>query len=321
MAEERGNLKNFDRMDPSESTRSALEKGDNERSNEALGDSRDLSMAEARSDDDVPQEAEQIKSQIEETRNQMGETIDAIQDRLSFTNLSEQVSEHVNNAVESAKEAVYDATIGKAASFMKNIGNEISRSSIVNTAAKNPFPFILIGLGAGLLAYQSYSGSGRKSSDRRRLASMGGESYREELESREGVNSKVAALTGTVSDAAGTAYDKVSTAVGGAYTSAGDVVGKAYGKVGDLTATATDKYDYYIEENPLAVGAVALALGAAVGFAIPASTFESRVMGPAREQLMGKAQDTASELIDKTKNAVLEAGQTISEQITSKTDH
>lgn len=330
MAEERSNVENFDRIDPSESTRTAIEGEEthNKRS-DALeladsnrSDSDALELADgAGSDVDATAETEQIKSQIEETRNQMGETIDAIQDRLSFSNISEQVSEHVNNAVESAKEAVYDATIGKAATIMKNISSEVSNSSIVKTAARNPFPFILIGLGAGLLAYQTYSGSGRKSDRSRRLASMGGEEYRREHDSSEGVSGKVSAITGTVSDAAGTAYDKVSTAVGGAYSSVGDVAGKAYGKVGDLTAVASDKYDYYIEENPLAVGAVALALGAAVGFAIPASRFESRVMGPAREQLMGKAQDTASDLIDKTKNAVMEAGQTISDQINSKTDH
>ena len=88
----------------------------------------------------------------------MGETIDAIQDRLSFSNISDQVSEHVNNAVETAKEAVYDATIGKAVYFMKNIGNEISGSSMVRTAKDNPLPFILLGLGAGMLVYQGFSG-------------------------------------------------------------------------------------------------------------------------------------------------------------------
>jgi len=324
MAEKRSNVENFDRVDPSESTLEAMDNSDvlDERDRSA-----DLELADGASEDDSSAETEQIKSQIEETRNQLGETIDAIQDRLSFSNISEQVSEHVNNAVESAKSAVYDATIGKAATIMKTISSEVSNSSIVRTAARNPFPFILIGLGAGLLAYQTYSGSGRRVQGRRRLASMGGEDYQRELEARnepgtlDALGNKVSDLTGTVSDAAGSAYDRVSTAVGGAYSSAGDVVGKAYGKVGDLTAVASDKYDYYIEENPLAVGAVALALGAAVGFAIPASSFESRVMGPAREQLMGKAQDTASDLIDKTKNAVLEAGSTISEQITSKTDH
>ena len=57
---------------------------------------------------DPPDETEQIKARIEETRSQMGETIDAIQDRLSFANISEQVSETVSNAIETAKDTAYD---------------------------------------------------------------------------------------------------------------------------------------------------------------------------------------------------------------------
>src|SRR5690349_15072490 len=65
---------------------------------------------------EAPEETDHLKAQIEETRSQMGETIDAIQEKLSFQNISEQVkeqvSEQINSALETAKETVYDATIG-----------------------------------------------------------------------------------------------------------------------------------------------------------------------------------------------------------------
>ncbi|MET0753313.1 MAG: DUF3618 domain-containing protein, partial [Pyrinomonadaceae bacterium] len=122
----------------------------------------DTDMLEASSSDaDKTDEPEQIKAQIEETRAQMGETIDAIQEKLSFSNISEQVSEQINSAVETAKDAVYDATIGKAGTFMKNIGSELSKTGVVQTARDNPFPFLLIGLGVGLLAYNSFGGKRR----------------------------------------------------------------------------------------------------------------------------------------------------------------
>ncbi|MEO7658981.1 MAG: DUF3618 domain-containing protein, partial [Pyrinomonadaceae bacterium] len=108
--------------------------------------------------EDAGEKTNQIKGQIEETRNQMGETIDAIQDKLSFANLSEQVSEHVNHAVETAKDAVYDATIGKAANIMKDLNGELSNTAVIKTIKENPLPFALIGLGAGLFAYQSLAG-------------------------------------------------------------------------------------------------------------------------------------------------------------------
>jgi ElaB/YqjD/DUF883 family membrane-anchored ribosome-binding protein len=268
------------------------------------------------------QETEQIKEQIEETRNQMGETIDAIQEKLSFTNLSEQVSEHVNNAVETAKDAVYGATIGKAANIMKNIGDEITNSSIIRTAKDNPLPFVLIGLGAGLLAYQSYSGN-QGGTRRRQLASgrdtfarIGDGNYKGTHESgREGaVGEKVNGVTSVVSDVAGTAYEKVTSAVDSAVTGVSGAASQAYSKVGDVKVAARGKYDYYLEENPLAVGAVALALGAVVGFAIPETHYEEELLGPARQDLLEKAQNTASDLLDKTKEVVTEAGRTVTEQ-------
>ena len=124
---------------------------------------RDLEMA---TEDDASEETEQIRAQIEETRAGLGETIDAIQERLSFSNISEQVSEQVSSAIESAKDSVYEATIGKVAHFMKNTGKEISHSSLVSTAKENPLPFILIGVGAGLLAYQGF---GRGNTSRRNV--------------------------------------------------------------------------------------------------------------------------------------------------------
>ena len=102
MAEETGGLKSVDKLDPVSTaagagTDQSLEKyaDDDPRAGEGV---LDLTAQEA------PEETEHIKAQIEETRNQMGETIDAIQERLSFANISEQVSETVGNAIESAKD-------------------------------------------------------------------------------------------------------------------------------------------------------------------------------------------------------------------------
>jgi small-conductance mechanosensitive channel len=43
--------------------------------------------------DDVTAETEQLRDQIEETRRGMSETIDAIQEKLSLSNISEQVKD------------------------------------------------------------------------------------------------------------------------------------------------------------------------------------------------------------------------------------
>jgi len=281
-------------------------------------------------------ETEHIKAQIEETRSQMGETIDALQEKLSFSNLSEQVSEHVNNAIETAKNSVYDATVGKAVGFMKNMGDGIGDSRFVRTAKNNPFPLILIGLGAGLLAYNSYSGGGRsrhgyrgrrfsdvdRFSDReraRRDMERGtsfepGQSARESGSVMSSVTGKASELGDKLSTTASSAYESASNAMDSAMTGARDFYDRASSKASEYGSAAYDTYDHYINENPLAVGAAAFALGAVVGLAIPATRYEGELMGETRDELLRKAQDKGSMLLDRTRNLVDEAANKVSKE-------
>lgn len=351
MAEKPGDVNSADKLDPIAVAAGAgsdpfLDK---------YADDYEASAAERRemaeNTGEQPEETEHIKAQIEETRRQMGGTIDQIQEKLSFSNMSEQVSEHVSNAIESAKDTIYEATVGKAVTFMKNTGDGIAKSDIVRTVKNNPFPLLLIGLGAGLLAYQSYSGGNRRSAYRSRGRYLGSGNYGENWERRDNPNQTAMRSTGgqtgydqsysgraydKVSDAASGAYDSVTGAAGNAYntvssaassavqgvtdtarnaySSAGDMAQRAYDTAGEYGSRAYDTYDYYLEENPLAVGAIAAALGAAIGFAIPSSEFEGRMMGEARQNLMQKAQEAAGGLVDQAKHVADEAGQTIKEE-------
>ncbi len=296
-----------------------------------------------------PEETEHLKAQIEETRSQMGETIDAIQEKLSFANISDQVQEHVSNAIETAKDTVYDATIGKAVYFMKNVGSQVTESKMGRTAMDNPFPLLLIGLGAGLLAYNSFSGSSRErrySSERRRnlkahyadsadrVREMG-----QERSTMAAARDTASEMADSVSTAVGSAYDGVSSKVGNVYHAAGDITQRAYNTAGEMTNRAYNaasemthtakekigevgtythqKYDQYMEQNPLAVGAVALAVGAAVGFAIPATRYEGELMGDARDNLLHMAQESANDFVGRAKQVAGEAGRAINEEVRS----
>ena len=312
------------------------------------GKTDDVAAAESKAEmaaDTGNDETEHIKTQIEETRAQMGETIDALQEKLSFSNLSEQVSEHVNNAIETAKNSVYDATIGKAVGIMKNMGDGITDTKLVRTARNNPLPLVLIGLGAGWLAYNSYAGSGSRrrgyrlregttydefgDRDRARRDMERGTSFdldrRHEPSAMSKLSDKASNLTGSVSDAASSAYESASNVASSAYESASntmnsamtgarDMANRAYSKAGEYGTTAMDTYDHYISENPLAVGAVAFAVGAVVGLAIPSTRYEGEMLGEARNDLLKKAQDKGSMLLDKTRHIVDEAANTVSKE-------
>lgn len=327
--------------------------------------------------EDAPEETEQLRAQIEETRSQMGETIDAIQERLSFQNISEQVkesvSEHISSAFETAKDTVYDATIRKAGNFMQSMNksvnqglDEISKSEAVSIMRANPLALSLIGLGVGLLLMNGYKkksyryadgngghqGKGAYASGGAAYSSGGNQpsmlkSAQDKItgtasSAYESVGNVASGAVDTVSGAAGTAYDSVTGAAGTAYnsvtgaatnaygavtgaattaySSVGDYAGKAYEKVGDISTQARDQYDYYIEENPLAVGAVALALGAAVGMALPSTRVESQLMGETKQQLLDKAQATAGDLVDRVKQVANEAQKTITDEVKTQAE-
>ncbi|HEX2268856.1 MAG TPA: DUF3618 domain-containing protein, partial [Pyrinomonadaceae bacterium] len=104
-------------------------------------------------------ETDRIKADIEDTRAELGQTINEIQERLSPEHLMDQV-----------KETVREATIGKVERVMDSVGEKISNvtepamdmmgrageklketgSSVTNIVQRNPIPIALIGLGIGM---------------------------------------------------------------------------------------------------------------------------------------------------------------------------
>jgi ElaB/YqjD/DUF883 family membrane-anchored ribosome-binding protein len=69
----------------------------------------------------------------------------------------------------------------------------------------------------------------------------------------------------------------------------------------------------FADENPLAVGAIAIAAGVGVGLLLPSTRPENRLMGEARDRLMGnargmldEARDAAGQVGDKAREAAQE---------------
>jgi ElaB/YqjD/DUF883 family membrane-anchored ribosome-binding protein len=99
-----------------------------------------------------------------------------------------------------------------------------------------------------------------------------------------------------------------------AVTNARDIANRAYEKAGEYRSVAYESYDHHINENPLAVGAAAFALGAVVGLAIPSTRYEGELLGETRDELLRKAQDKGSMLLDKTRHVVDEAANVVSKE-------
>ncbi len=248
---------------------------------------------------DSEENPEQIRAEIEDTRAVMSQTINEIQERLSPEHLMGQ-----------AKEAVRDATIGKVESVVESVGETISEvteparlmasrageaikevgTTVADKIWKNPIPMALIGLGVGMLVVRNFSngrttGAPRKSLPNRRsnyaLGDVG------QMQSNTGA-STLNQVKETASDLASRAKDSATDLASRAKDSA-SAVGSRFGQV--------------LRENPLAVGAVAVAAGTAVGLVLPSTRLESEYIGDAGEKIVDKVEDVAREALGKVQDA------------------
>lgn len=61
-----------------------------------------------------------------------------------------------------------------------------------------------------------------------------------------------------------------------------------------------------LEDNPLVFGGVALAIGALIGMALPATRRENQMLGPWRDEVMQSAQEVASDVVERAQHVVEE---------------
>jgi hypothetical protein len=82
---------------------------------------------------------------------------------------------------------------------------------------------------------------------------------------------------------------------------AADQVGRLAGQVPDqvdsLTRQIGDNAGRMFNHNPLAVGAIAVAVGTAVGLLLPATQAERRAIGQPARQALDKAEEVATEAL------------------------
>lgn len=274
-------------------------------------------LATAETTEGQGEETERLRAGIEETRAEMGETISAIQEKLS--------PEHIMGQV---KESVREATIGRAETVMENIGEKISQatepaveaagragtairqtgSSVVDTIRQNPLPFALIGVGVGMLVVNKYRrGSGGYSAGRG--------DYRTGWEAPQPQSPTVIVKAqGTVGEAVSTVQETVSNVT----SQAREQISQLGDQARERALEASYQLRTTLQERPLVVGAVAMAVGAAVGLAMPATRVEQEYLGEARDKLVDKAQQVAQDTMQKVQTVTQEAVQGAQQETPSR---
>ncbi len=283
-------------------------------------------LTEASIDAGEADETAQMRVEIEQTRGELSETIDAIQERLDPQTLVEQakdsVRETATGVVEQAKETVRDATIGRAEQMVSDVGATArgTGSSIMETIRQNPVPAALTAVGIGWLwmnrskgttdGHGVYRSDVRSSYQPSRAYATASPSYRGAGSSYQTVRRGNAGGMDAAQDAVrGTAnqmQDKASQLADQAQSGVSTLVEGTQ----QQAQRAQGQLQQMLQETPLAVGGIAFALGAAVGLAIPETPPENQFMGEARDTLMQKAQSTAQDTMQKVGDVAQKVGAT-----------
>jgi gas vesicle protein len=115
--------------------------------------------------------------------------------------------------------------------------------------------------------------------------------------------------------------DSVSEAAGGVSERAGELKEQAGERIEDWGQQARwqsrrlkTNLEHAAEENPLALAIGAAVVGLALGLLLPETQRENELMGPARDQLVDRAEET----VERAKDAAVEAGREVKDTVKSE---
>jgi hypothetical protein len=242
--------------------------------------------------DDEAAEAVEIRTEIEETRLEMGGTLHELGDRLEPGHLVNQ-----------AKENVREATIGRVEDTAKGMSD-----MVMETIRRNPIPAAMAGAGLALLwanRSNGHDGNGRMS-DRRYGAYYGsGATYVQGYEPQgPGIGDRARDAASTVGDTVGQVGEKVGRTVGGV----GDTVGRTAGDVGQNVGQGIgqmgNQLDRWMQSSPLALGAIAVGAGALIGAILPETPQEREMLSDAGLKVGQAMRDTVDNASMKAEEAM-----------------
>jgi hypothetical protein len=265
---------------------------------DALLDARaryDASL-EPRDDDRSPDE---IERDIEQTQDRIADSIDELARRLSPTHIKDQAVQSLNESlnIPGLKNLIGDVK-GNVTESAKMTGVKV-----LEGVKHNPLSSAFVGVGLGLAAVGSIIAARtdpaqantnytqkntRRTYDERLRGMMETIENKDTYMNEDSSTSKLQSAKSAVSD--GVQHAKEATLHG--------------------AHVAKDGFTRVLDAQPLAIGAVALLAGAAIGLLLPRTSYEDSLMGEQSDQLISQAKGKAGEYVDAAKGTVNDVLQT-----------
>jgi hypothetical protein len=228
-----------------------------------------------------------------------------------------QTREAVRDITGQAKLAVREATIGKVETMARTASDSAGglRHSVMETIKANPMPAALVGIGLGWMFLNRPNGSSTKWSDssRHQLYETWSDTYGGYPGTTSATRGIAAAqeTAGHVSDqaqeTAGQAVDQVQGTAEQMIGQVQETGAQVVGQVQDQAARAQTFLQRQLDENPLLVGAVAVAIGGVLAGTVRPTDSEDQLLGQTRDRVVGSAKELTEDTMHKVGRVVEEA--------------
>jgi uncharacterized protein YjbJ (UPF0337 family) len=284
--------------------------------------------------DDIEQTRAEMTGTIDAIQEKLDPEVLQEQAKDTIREAKAAAVEVVDHAITQAKQAVRGATLGKVEDMARYAEDTAGgwRDTLVETVKAHPIPAALAGLSLGYLLLNREHARSRTRTTRHggvieyrpqeaRNGSEDAGAYRRlravepDADGEPSVADRAGAVAGRMQETAGAvagqARDTAGQAAGQLQDTAGQVAGQVQetaGQVADQVQETAHRAQGFLsrqlEENPLAVGAVAVVLGGALGATIGTTPREDRLFGDARDRLMGRAQEVTQQTLGQVEERV-----------------
>ncbi|MDP9368269.1 MAG: DUF3618 domain-containing protein [Chloroflexota bacterium] len=294
-------------------------------------------------------EPEALASEIEQTRSDLTETLDAIQERLAperitgqavdaasevteqardaalevaeyaIREATEQVKVAVRELTDQARAAVREATVGRVERVASNANQSAQGvgASVTQLIKQNPGAAALTGLGLGWM-WMSRSGGSSGSQPMQSAQQTAGSAVGQVQE----VSGRIA---GQVQHSTGHIVDQVQETTGQVVSRAEETVEQAGDQlqyqahqmqhqvqhqahqVKHQVQRARTRFQQTLNQNPLPMGVLAVAVGGATALLAPTTQRESQLVGEARDQVVDRVETAAQGAVEKVQQVTEEA--------------
>jgi hypothetical protein len=249
-------------------------------------------------------DTERLREEIERTRREMGLTLDEIKAQLAPSRLREQ-----------AKARIKEASVGRARRAARGANTQIR-----STIKEHPVMSAVMGLSAFWLIKEGV----QSAREEKEISEFERAPEREYLESEPMAESFGAEEPGRrgARERAGQVGEEVRQRTGQFGRKAKEKVSRYAGRTRETTSQQKEKVrsslSRMLEERPLVVTTVAVALGAVIASLIPESRKEHELMGEPKEKLTGKLKEQAQESFEKAKTVAKDTAEFAKEEAKGK---